>query len=74
MRKKRSKLLKKIVISNNEELFSLLLREYGDKVANFTYRSMYRAAKKLWKHPSYRKEMKQLEIKKGRVLNERIIS
>lgn len=62
MRQKKSKFLRKLVMSNNPELFNIVFLEYKDKVANFTYKTMYRAAKDIWKKHKYRDEMKKLKV------------
>jgi ribosomal protein S3AE len=62
MRGKRAKLLRKLVRTNNKELFNLVFEIYGGEVTKFNYKMMHRAAKKIW--PNYKERIKKIKIVK----------
>lgn len=62
MRGKRAKLLRKLVHTNNKELFNLVFEIYGGAVTTFNYKTMHRAAKKIW--PDYKERIKKIKIVK----------
>jgi ribosomal protein S3AE len=62
MRGKRAKLLRKLVYTNNQDLFNLVLEIYRGQVEKFNYKTMHRAAKKIW--PQYKERIKKMKITK----------
>ena len=70
MRGKRAKLLRKLVSTNNPDLFNLVFEVYKGQVTTFNYKTIHRAAKTIW--PQYKERIKKMKItKKEEKANER---
>jgi len=62
MRGKRAKILRKLVVTHNKDLFNLVFEIYKEKVVKFNYKTMHRATKKVW--PLYKERIKKMKITK----------
>jgi hypothetical protein len=70
MRGKRAKILRKLVSTNNQDLFNLVFEIYREQVTKFNYKTMHRAAKNIW--PQYKERIKKMKItKREETVNER---
>ena len=70
MRGKVSKRLRKLVATHNVDLFNLIFQIYKGKVAEFNYKTMNKAVKKIW--PEYKERIQKMKITKLTVEKEKV--